>query len=311
MSSFLQTKDWMEFQEYLGRETAVYCREGISARMVKHDLPFKKNYFYIPHGPELDFNSMTGGWKNPVTRFIKWLKDTGRAEKSIFIKIEPTNDLVAQTFAERKFKKSKKEIQPSKTVIIDLEGDEEQLLARMDHKARYNIRVAEKTGLKFGEGDAEEFWKLMKKTTERQSFSAHPKEYYQKLVSFFGRNREISVKIFFVRLPPAGGGQPLAGAVVLFYGDTAYYIHGASDYEGQKFRPAYKLHWSIIKWLKNKGYKYYDLWGVDSRKWPGVTKFKMYWGGRVVERPGSFDLPISKLWYMLYKSYRGIFRKEA
>jgi lipid II:glycine glycyltransferase (peptidoglycan interpeptide bridge formation enzyme) len=309
-NSFLQTKDWTEFQESLGREVLEYDQNGIKARIIRHDLPFKKSYLYIPHGPEMDFNSMTGGFKNPVSNFINWLKDSAMSadgRKSIFIKIEPLNDLIAQTFAERKFKRSKKEIQPAKTVIVDLEGDENQLLERMDHKARYNIRVAEKTNLKFSEGDVEEFWCLMKKTTERQSFSSHPKEYYQKLVSFFARGREITAKIFFVRLD----GRPLAAAIILFFGDTAYYVHGGSDYEGQKFRPAYKLHWSIIKWLKSKGYKYYDLWGVDSKKWPGVTKFKMYWGGRLVERPGSFDLPISKLWYMLYKSYRNIFRKEA
>jgi peptidoglycan pentaglycine glycine transferase (the first glycine) len=304
MSSFLQTKDWAEFQESLGREVLEYEQDGISARIIRHDLPFKKSYLYIPHGPVVDFNSMTGGSKNPITQFIKWLKDTANpptGEKAIFIKIEPTHDLVAQTFADKKFKKSKKEIQPSKTVVIDLDDDENTIYEKFNHKARYNIRVSEKHPTKFTEnGAVEEFWKLLKKTTERGNFSSHPKEYYQQLVNFFAKGREIKIKIFFVKLED----RPLAGAMVLMYGDTAYYIHGCSDHDEQQFRSPYKLQWSIIKWLKKNNYKYYDLWGIDHKKWPGVTSFKLYWGGRIVERPGSFDLPISKFWYMLYKVFR-------
>lgn len=296
----------MEFQESLGREVFEYEEDGIVARVIKHNLPFGKSYLYIPHGPEIDFNSMSGGSKNPINKFINWLRDTAKNERAIYIKIEPIHDLVAQTFADRKFRKSKKEIQPSKTIIIDLNRDDDQFLESFHHKTRYNIRVSEKTQTKLVEGSADEFWKLLKKTTDRQNFSTHSKEYYQQLLSFFGRNKEIMVKCFLIK----ENERVLAGAIVLMFDDTAYYIHGASDYEFQSLRPAYRLQWLIIKWLRNKGYSFYDLWGVDSKKWPGVTKFKMVWGGKLVERPGSFDLPISKLWYILYKSAKLVAKRK-
>jgi lipid II:glycine glycyltransferase (peptidoglycan interpeptide bridge formation enzyme) len=299
----------MEFQESLGRLTLEYEKEGISARIIKHDLPFKKSYLYIPHGPEMDFNLMTGGFKNPVANFIKWLKETAKNENAIFVKIEPANDLIAQTFAERKFKKSKKEIQPSKTVILNLECDTQTTLDSMHHKTRYNIKVAEKHGVKiFESDDAEIFWKLMEKTTARDKFSSHPKDYYFKLLNFFSRrNSEIKTKLFLAKI----NNKPIAGAITLSYGDTAYYLHGASDYEFRGLMAPFLLHWHIINYFKKKGLKNYDLWGIDSKKWPGVTRFKLGWigegnspAGRVIERPGSFDLPISKLWYMLYKLFR-------
>jgi len=62
----------------------------------------------------------------------------------------------------------------------------------------------------------------------------------------------------------------------------------------------YALHWDIIKYLKQQGVAHYDLWGIDHQRWPGVTRFKLGWGGRTVEYPGAFDLVISKPWKLAY-----------
>ncbi len=126
MTSFLQSKEWTEFQKSLGREVFEYEKEGISAKIIKHDLPLGKSYLYIPYGPEMDFNQMTGGFKNLVVNFVKWLREEAKKRKSIFVKVEPLVDSVAQALAESRFKKSKKEIQPSKTVIINLEQSEDR-----------------------------------------------------------------------------------------------------------------------------------------------------------------------------------------
>ena len=162
-----------------------YEKEGISAKIIRHDLPFKKNYLYIPHGPVMDFNQMIGGLKNPVANFVRWLREEGKKHKSIFVKVEPLTDNVAQALAEVKFRKSKKEIQPSKTVIVDLQQSEDELLGRMHHKTRYNIGVADKHGVTMSEGDdVDSFLKLLKKTAKRDKFSPHPSDYYKKLFNF-------------------------------------------------------------------------------------------------------------------------------
>ena len=327
--NFLQSKEWVEFQRSLGREVLEYSsstsledsklvldkKDGIRAKIIRHDLPFKKNYLYIPHGPEMDFNQMTGGFKNPVANFVQWLREEGKKRKSIFIKAEPLTDNVAQAMAEVRFKKSKKEIQPSKTVIVDLQQSEDELLGRMHHKTRYNIGVADKHGIVVGEaGDVELFLKLLKKTTKRDRFHPHPKNYYEKLLKFFEGGKEIQVKLFLAYHPVSnsrelenrgrGDPRPIAGAIILLYRDSGYYLHGASDYDYRAMMAPHALHWHIIKQLKAEGLKQYDLWGIDPRKWPGVTRFKLGWGGRTIEYPGSFDLSISKFWYFIYRLAR-------
>ena len=301
MMNFLQSKDWSDFQRSLGRPVFEYDQSGIKAGVIKFNLPFKKSYLYIPAGPEMDFNSMAGGLKNPVSNFVVWLKELARKEKSIFIKAEPLSDSVAQTLADHKFKKSKKEIQPSRTVVIDLTKSEDELLGAMHHKTRYNIKIAEKKGIVVRESEnVESFWKLMKKTSKRDMFSSHPKDYYQKLLNFFSEGKEVRTKPYLA----FSENEPVAGLILLTYKDSAYYLHGASDYNYRQYMAPYKLHWEMIQKLQVSGYKLYDLWGIDFKKWPGVTRFKLNWGGKVVEYPSSFDLSISWLWHLAYKLAR-------
>ena len=301
--SFLQTKEWMEFQKSLGREVFDFSSDSIEANIIRYDMPFRKNYLYIPHGPIFNFNEIEGGLKNKLAEFINYLKKLGEESNSIFAKIEPLNGSVMELLYGYGFKKSKKEIQPSKTIIVNLKASEEELLSLMHHKTRYNIKVAEKNNLVLsGDGSVDDFWKLLKQTSEKDKFSPHEKQYYEKLLSFFTAD-EIKTELFFIKHE----NKHIAGMITLTYGDTAYYLHGAMDREYRSMMAPYLLHWEVMKLFKAREYMFYDFWGIDSKKWPGVTRFKLGWGGNQVEYPGSFDLPISKFWYLVYKLAKRVF----
>lgn len=323
MKSFLQTTEWLEFQKEAGHKVWRFDDGRIRANIIKLGLPLGKSFLYIPHGPEIDFAALSGeraslapsngrehfhGIKNELTNFVRYLKDLAKEEKAMFVKIEPASDVVTELIYRRGIRRSSKQIQPYKTVVLDLDMPEGHLLGKMHTKARYNIKVAEKHGIKIRtRSDIDMFWKLMQKTTKRDRFSAHPKEYYEKLLEFFGNSSaesgEVRIELFLAYVED----KPVAGAIVLKYGDTGYYLHGASDYENRAMMAPYALHWEIIKYLKNKGIKFYDFWGIDAKKWPGVTRFKLGWGGDLKEYPGSFDIPVSKVWYLAYSLARKIF----
>jgi len=316
--TFLQTAEWLDFQKSLGRKVWHFDDGKIRANIIKHDLPLKKSYLYIPHGPEIIFDEIKSGLSNELKNFISYLKKTGKEERAIFIKMEPLLDMVPELLHQAgiKIKKSSKKVQPQKTVVLNLGLEENELLSRMHHKTRYNINLAEKKELKLIESDdVKSFWKLLKKTAKADRFTTHNFEYYEGLLNFF-KDGEITAKLFIVNYE----NKPIAGAIVMLYGDIAYYLHGASDRDYRSLMAPYFMHWEIIKLLKetpkellrnptgqasDQGQgtrcKYYDFWGIDANKWPGVTRFKLGWGGETVEYPGSFDLPISKIWYWIYK----------
>lgn len=299
MKSFLQTTEWLEFQKSIGHPGWRYSSTGVTANIIRHDVAFKKNYLYIPHGPELKLDAIQGSIKHELSEFVQFVTNLAREQKSFYIKMEPLDDKVPELFHQFGFKKSKKELQPKRTVVLDLEKSEDELLAAMHHKTRYNIKVAEKNSLTFKAGaDMDAFWKLLQHTAKNDNFSTHLRRYYEKLCSTPG----LMAETIFVEHE----GKAIAGAIWLAYGDTAYYLHGAMD-RNPKYKPMmapYFLQWEAIKQAKKYGMKHYDFWGIDAAKYPGVTRFKLGWGGRQVEYPGSFDLPISKFWYFIYKKVR-------
>jgi len=108
---------------------------------------------------------------------------------------------------------------------------------------------------------------------------------------------------------------PIAAAIVGYFGDTATYLHGASSYEHRSLMGPYTLHWQIMQEAKRDGYHCYDFWGVaikqqsnktTNQHWEGISRFKLGFGGKIMDYPGTFDLPVSRFWYILYRLGRRI-----
>ena len=173
----------------------------------------------------------------------------------------------------------------------------------MHQKTRYNIRLAEKKGVKIVESGAarfEEFWQLLVSTGDRDEFNLHGRSYYQEMLKFDSN----FVKLFFAE----SEGKLLAVSLVVFFGDMATYIHGGSANENREVMAPYALQWQMIKLAKQMNYKYYDFHGVDEVKWPGVTRFKFGFGAKQADYPGTFDLVYDQGWYNIYKMVRKVRR---
>jgi lipid II:glycine glycyltransferase (peptidoglycan interpeptide bridge formation enzyme) len=291
---FLQSAEWLDFQEAMGRKTwrlaAVDEQENITALCgtIEHTVRLGKKYFYIPHGP-------IGESEKLINEVIK----IARQENAIFYRIEPTEKLQATSY---KLQETSP-VQPKHTLVLDLNKSEEDLLSAMHEKTRYNIRLAEKKNLSLIDGAEakikfENFWKLMEETTKRDKFRPHQKKYYQTILEKISGDgkKEMRAEIKIVYC----GDKPVAAAIVGYFGDTVTYLHGASSNEYRNLMAPYFLHWEIIKNAKQAGCRYYDFWGIDETKWPGVTRFKKGFGGFEINYPGAFDLPLSKTWYTIY-----------
>jgi hypothetical protein len=66
----------------------------------------------------------------------------------------------------------------------------------------------------------------------------------------------------------------VAGLVASAMGDSAIYLLGATSDAGLNTKGAYLLQWTMIRWLKENGVRWYDLGGIDPEGNPGVFSFK-------------------------------------
>jgi len=188
-------------------------------------------------------------------------------------------------------------IQPKQTLRIDLAKSEDEILKAMHQKTRYNIGLAEKRGVRIEErNDIEVFFKLLETTTARDGFRMHPRAHYETILS------TLDAKLFFASYNE----QPIATALVTFFGTTAYYLHGASANEHRDVMAPYLLHWSIMREAKRRGCTVYDLWGIDEKKWPGVTRFKRGFAPKTeaTTYEGTFDVPFRSFLYRLYRLFQ-------
>lgn len=300
-SQFLQSWQWGEFQE---RVSGAIWRIGVmaggeilaSAKLVKKPLPMGRSYFYCGRGPVFK----DGVWLAAAgAKLFDEIKRLARKESIMFLRFDPIFSLTSFKYPAIKTI----DVQPSRTAVLDLSSSEEEILKKMHQKTRYNIKLAEKKGVKIIESGAErfeEFWQLLVSTSDRDEFNLHGRSYYRVMLELDSS----FVKLFFAEFK----GRRLAGNLAVFFGDTATYIHGGSSNENREAMAPYILQWQTIKLAKQLGYKYYDFHGIDEAKWPGVTRFKLGFGPGRVDYPGTFDLVYDQGWYNIYKMVRKVRR---
>jgi lipid II:glycine glycyltransferase (peptidoglycan interpeptide bridge formation enzyme) len=64
----------------------------------------------------------------------------------------------------------------------------------------------------------------------------------------------------------------------------------------------------MIKKAKALGLKYYDFSGIDEKKWPGVTRFKIGFSGQELQYPGTYDIIFRTGKYYFYMLFRKVRR---
>lgn len=281
--AFLQSWEWGEFQKSFGRPVFRFEDDGRGVQVIEHTLPLGKKYWYVPRG--------AGG---------PGLKEEAARRGVLFIRGEPVRvaDVLAGSVKTI-------DISAATSLVLDLAKLEERLLAEMHEKTRYNIRLAARKGVqctKATRADFDVFWRLLNQTMGRGAFRTHPRAYYQKML-----------EIPYVELWRADwGGKAIAMGIWSYYAGTVTYLHGASSDEHRVAMAPHLLHWIVMRDAKSRGFAAYDFWGVDLAgahpSWAGFTRFKTGFGGEVVEYPGTFDLPISRVGYRLYQLARLIRR---
>ena len=227
------------------------------------------------------------------------------------------------------FKKPVVDIQPPDTVLLNLEYDDETLLANMKPKWRYNIRLAEKKGVKIqccGVEAIDTFYKLYEETSKRDGIALHSKSYYYDLFETAEKMRSIDSSNPKISMYLATFNQePLAAIITLFSKKMAVYLYGASSNNYRNLMPAYLLQWNAIRDAKNYGCKIYDFYGIPptddkNHSMYGLYRFKTGFGGSIIHRVGSIDMSFSpfyflysnteKLRFLWYKKIKKIFIRK-
>ncbi len=280
----LQTDEWAELKGRFGwraRRILLPGSDGDASRagaMVLFRKSMGQVLAYVPRGPLVDWSD-AGLTEATVARICA----AARQEGAFALKIEPGLLDTAQNrgrLAAAGFHPSPQTIQPRSTVVVDLQPDEDTILARMKSKWRYNIRLAARKEVTVRELGAHElplFQQLVSETGTREGFSVHSAAYYRAAYDLLASR-------WGVFLLATHRGEPLASIAVFAVGPTAWYLWGASNNHRRNLMPNHALQWEAIRWAKARG----------------CTR-KQGFGGAVERTVGAWDLPLNRSVYGLYR----------
>lgn len=242
-----------------------------------------------------------------------------RRRRAALLKWEPgiyAPDEAQPDFAALGFRPSPQTIQPPRTIVIDIRGDEDAILARMNQGTRRKIRQSQKHGIRYYHGDraaVDRFNQIMQTTGTRNAFGVHEPAYYARAYDLFVPEGKAAL------IMAEHEGDPLAGIMVFAQGQRAWYFYGASSDVKRNLMATYGVQWAAIEWARARGCTQYDLWGIpdadeavleaqfESRSdglW-GVYGFKRGWGGTVVRSAGAWDKIYNPLIYKAYQMALG------
>ena len=272
---------------------------------------------YIPRGPIVDWDD-----GDTISDLLTALGLLARKYRAVLLKIEPDERDTPQMRERLQalgFRPSSHTIQPPRTILVDITGSEEDILARMNQGTRRKIRLAERRGVTVRTGkarDLDSFTALMQETAARNAFGVHSPAYYRQAYKLFAPTEQA------VLLMASYEERDLAGLMAFALGRRAWYFYGASSDEERQRMPTYALQWEAIRWARGRGCTVYDMWGIPDADeeelealfqhrhdglW-GVYGFKRGFGGQVVRTVGAWDRVYRPL---LYTAYRAAVARRA
>ncbi len=254
------------------------------------------SFLHIRHGPMLP-TSFIDHWK----WFIHEMKIRAKAEGVWFVRLNPLIENSPDNQALFRMlgliPSAIHAMDAEYTWVLDLDKNEEELLAGMRKTTRYEIRRAISTGVEVEISNdsvkLKDFFFLYGETMKRQDFIPN-RGIREEFEAFVKKGQALLLLGKYNK-------QVTTAAIVLFSGNQAIYHYGASI--PSEVGVSYLVQWESIREAKKRGCSVYNFWGIapdDKPKhpWRGITLFKKGFGGRPAEYIHAHDLPISPFYFL-------------
>lgn len=258
-------------------------------------------YLFLPYGPVLEAEH----W-GALPTLTDYLVHTGKTIGADFLRSSPFID---NTVANQQIYKSAGwRLAPIHLLAehiwwLDITPSEEVLFKNMRKTMRNLIRKAEKDGVTIHQTidpkKAQVFIDIHQSTVSRHGFIPYTNAYFQAEIDAFTPQNHATQFIAQYQ------GTPVAAAIIMYYGDTASYHHGASLTEYNRIPASYLIQWEAIKEAKRRGCTTYNFWGIvpedhyqsrflhRTHPWVGLSKFKTGFGGSQHDILHCQDYPLT------------------
>lgn len=320
---YMQTYQWGQFKKNFGFKPLYISihdtKKELACLLLSKKIPFLGTIYYIPTGPNSE------GEDFDLSTFTSSLKDflNSYDPKAFLLKIEPNildTDKNKTSLKKAGYVKSRVNLQPNATVILNIEQGYDHWLQGVKQKTRYNVNLARRKGVEIrlaepSEENVDIAYDLMKSMQIKKGTFLRPKRYFSSLYQNFAQAGLGSLLIAYYQ------GIPLAMNFICYFGNYSYYKDGASQGQFSNLMPSYLIHAEAVKLSITKGCKYYDMLGTatkndmnnPSHHFYGITQFKTNFSTDIIEYVGCYDFALNTnkkfLWDRIERYYLKLYQK--
>lgn len=294
---FYQRQGWADFLIALGYDLEIYVIEKddklIGNFFIEYHWRRVTKYGYVPTGIHFSEPISLSEETEIYSAFSEFLTAKAKEKDLRSIRFDYYGRLDLDNL---NYDRSLSAGLPKYSWQIDLTQSVEEIRKAMSDSTRHNINKGEKSEIEVRKAETsqqvKEFYDLMTETTRRKGFINFSLEYFKlQLDSLKGNLADLYIAYY--------KDQPVSAAWINYGIDTMYYTHGAStsNKELSKLRSPYLLQWKLISEAKERGFKYYNMWGVlpdylqnTDNPLKGVSDFKKSFGGEYYNSRGLFEV---------------------
>ena len=308
-STFLHSWNWGEFnknaEEHIWR-IGIHEGEEIAGVALVVKIKARRGLFlFVPQGPVINSKHEAKNSKL-LKNLFDYLKELGKKEKASFIRISPlleNNMENMEIFKKEGFRNAPIHMMhPELTWLLDITKSEDAILKGMRKTHRNLIRRAKKEGVEviqsLDEKYLEAFYRIYTETVKRHNFVPFSYNYIKNEIETFRKDNQINM--FSAKYK----GEIISCAIIVLYGNQAFYHHGASSLKYRKIPSSYLNLWEAIKEAKRRGKKVFNFYGIVENKskhpWIGLSNFKKGFGGYKQQLLHCQDFALNKKYILTY-----------
>ncbi len=306
-NTFLQSWEWGQLQRDTG-ENVRYLgffqeEQQIGAALIITVNAKRGRFLLCPHGPifknEDDAHTL-------FPEFIDFCKTLAKKDKAVAVRIAPlfiSNEKNIKLFKRLGFRPAPLHIHAERTWNIDLSDNPDIILSQMRKTTRHAIKKAQQAHVTINISNSTEalniFFSLYQSTKLRHGFIPFTKKFLDQQFQLFNKNNHLYIAT------AKHDNKNVAAAILIKFGNTVFYHHGASIPLPSNISASQLLQWESILEAKKRGANRYNFWGIAPDKKPnhpfnGITVFKQGFGGYALDYMHAQDLPTSPLYWKLW-----------
>lgn len=293
-----QTKVWADYQNTIpGRSfwgCVAFARDGKDVAYASLTDYETHGYHYLraAHGPVWIEEPSPGEEQEALEALVGFVKRSDKHQAfmrlAVLHEVEATQPVLST-------------IPYDATVVLELEGGEEEILSRMKPRGRRDVRKSLREAPITCSNETEqalksfsEYYEVMLETGDRDGFAPAPQSDYENMLRMLGPDH---CRVYAGRLEDNTVGT---WSIVTLSGKTATRYYAASRTGTMRMHVSDRLAFFESCELSNEGFERYDLMGIGSEFAPslmGLNEFKTKFSKTITAVAPDRDVPIKKTLY--------------